>query len=156
MLGDYRITEPLVETLVSGELAAHANPYLRAALNVGMVMGPGHQRGPNAPALHGGIDRYPTHLQTARLAIEPQAADRSPIHESQGAAGLLEIVADGLLGFGKRAAWWIEPVVILEGELRQPVDLRRRFGTAASDIELYQLISMSIRPRARARWLAQR
>lgn len=156
VFGDHPVAETLVELLVSGKLAADADPYLRAALIVGIAVDPCHQRRPDAPALHGGIDRDPAHVQTARLAVEPQAADRSPIHDSQGAARLLEIFADGLLGFGQRAARWIKPVVILEGELRQPVNLCRGFGSADSDIELYQLISMSMRPRARARWLAQR
>jgi hypothetical protein len=97
MLGDDRVAELQVEAEVAGKLAANADSHLAVLLGVGVVVDPAHERRPDPLALPGRIDRDPTDVQVARLAIEAQTADRTPIELSQGATGSLEIIADGCL-----------------------------------------------------------
>jgi hypothetical protein len=86
MLGDYRITEPLVETLVSGQLSTNANPHRLIALGSSVVLDPDHQGRPDALSLVGGINPNPADVQVAVIAIEPQTANRPSVHQRQRAA----------------------------------------------------------------------
>lgn len=86
MLGDHGVAESLVEAEIAGELAADADADFSKSLGLGIVMRPGHQRRSDALALSGGIDRDSPDMKSAGLAIEPQAADWSPVEQSQSPA----------------------------------------------------------------------
>jgi hypothetical protein len=155
VLGDHLVAEPLVEQLVSGKLATNADTHLAVTLRVGIVMDPGHQRPADTRSLVRWVDGHPSDVQMARFAIEPQAADRSPVQQSQRPAGAFEVLTDGRFGFAEGAAWWIEPAVLAKCRLGQPVNLGRVGRLAETDLEPYQFDSRSIRPFRRAARSAQ-
>src|SRR5712691_11127746 len=98
-------------------------------------MDPGHQCRPDTLTLPGRIDRDPTDMQVAGLALVPEASDVAPTDRRHGAASADQVVTDPGFRLAQRTAWWVEPAVILEGELGQAVDIDRRFGSADGNPE---------------------